>query len=347
MSAAVRRARRAFVWVGVVLPAAITLVSSVVIAMWLPQLPDPAATHWSGNGPDGFGPAWTFLVVGAGVPAAMIVLSTVVVAVAHRSGRTGPPWSQTARLLGATTLGLSAMMAVMMLSAVGVQRGLTDAAEAPEDGGWVLVGFAAMAAAGVAGWFLQPAVPPQDAARPGESAPLELAPDERAVWTAVATTGLAGRIVLAVVVLIPLVTAVLMWVGGESAWWITAVIGVVLLGLLATMLTFRVRASRQGLRVRSAAGWPRFEVPLDDIVAVRTVSVHPFAEFGGWGLRYGMDGRFGVVLRTGDGIEVDRRDGRRFVVTVDDAGTGAALLNGLREREASTPAADDKGDRTE
>jgi len=36
------------------------------------------------------------------------------------------------------------------------------------------------------------------------------------------------------------------------------------------------------------------------------------------------------VLRSGPGIRVDLRDGRVFAVTVDDAATGAAVLE--RER---------------
>jgi hypothetical protein len=40
------------------------------------------------------------------------------------------------------------------------------------------------------------------------------------------------------------------------------------------------------------------------------------------------------VLRRGDAIEVALRNDRRFAVTVDDAATGAALLNGLVARLA-------------
>ena len=56
------------------------------------------------------------------------------------------------------------------------------------------------------------------------------------------------------------------------------------------------------------------------------------AEFGGWGYRVGRGGRVGVVLRTGEALQVQRTGGRAFVVTVDDAATGAALLNTLAAR---------------
>jgi hypothetical protein len=37
-------------------------------------------------------------------------------------------------------------------------------------------------------------------------------------------------------------------------------------------------------------------------------------------------GRWGIVTHRGPGLEVVRRDGRSIVVTVDDAGTAAAVL---------------------
>jgi len=73
-------------------------------------------------------------------------------------------------------------------------------------------------------------------------------------------------------------------------------------------------------------GWPRIEIPAAEIASVRAVRVDPFAEFGGWGYRFGVDGRRGVVLRAGDALEVARTNGRVFVVTVDDAATAASVL---------------------
>jgi hypothetical protein len=49
-----------------------------------------------------------------------------------------------------------------------------------------------------------------------------------------------------------------------------------------------------------------------------------------------IPGATAVVLRRGDGIEVVLEGGRRFGVTVDDAATGAAVLNGLVRRQASS-----------
>ena len=93
-----------------------------------------------------------------------------------------------------------------------------------------------------------------------------------------------------------------------------------------------MRADESGLTVASVAGFPRFRVPLDEIAAARSTTIEPMGDFGGWGIRSGLDGRFGVVLRRGPAHEVERTNGRRFVVTVAGADTAAALLQALVER---------------
>jgi hypothetical protein len=226
-------------------------------------------------------------------------------------------------------------MAVLMLTSVGVQRGLDDAADAPDVTPWALAGFGVGVALGVAGWFLQPAVARSGTGQREDAAPLTLGPGERAVWAATTTTARLGVIVLAALVGVLVVMAVVLWALEEPAWWITAIVAVVMIGAMLTMLSFRVRVDVRGLTVRSTAGWPRFRIRPDEVRAVRVVTVHPFAEFGGWGLRLSPDGRFGVVLRTGEALEVTRTNGRTFVVTVDDAATGAALLSAVSAAAAS------------
>ena len=56
------------------------------------------------------------------------------------------------------------------------------------------------------------------------------------------------------------------------------------------------------------------------------------AKYVGLGIRTALDGSIGMVLRKGDGIEVRATGGRRYVVTIDDAATGAALLATLAGR---------------
>jgi len=61
--------------------------------------------------------------------------------------------------------------------------------------------------------------------------------------------------------------------------------------------------------------------------------VQPMGELGGYGVR-SAPGRFGVVLRAGDALDVTRRNGKRFTVSVPDAATAAGVLRAYTE-EAS------------
>jgi hypothetical protein len=85
-------------------------------------------------------------------------------------------------------------------------------------------------------------------------------------------------------------------------------------------------------------GLPVIRVPLSDIASADVATIDPFGQFGGWGIRYGFGGRVGIILRSGEALEVIRKSGRSIVITVDDAESAAALLGGLIAREAMSPA---------
>jgi hypothetical protein len=102
--------------------------------------------------------------------------------------------------------------------------------------------------------------------------------------------------------------------------------------LLGSMLAARVWVDRRGLTVRGPLGLPSYTVPLDEVAAVEVVRVSALGDYGGWGWRIGRRGAPGVVLRSGEALQVTRGDGRRFVVTVDGAAEAAALLAALTDR---------------
>ncbi|NEC15052.1 DUF1648 domain-containing protein [Streptomyces sp. SID8014] len=176
---------------------------------------------------------------------------------------------------------------------------------------------------------LVPAWPPDRESSGAER--LDLPRHGRAGWAR--RTGswpllLAGLVTLCV-------AAALLLVSGTS-WWA----GIVLLlsGLpLVLMAQADVTVDQRGLTVRlSGLPWPRLSVPLDQVVTARTRSVNPLGEFGGWGYRV-TPKRSGLIYRSGEALVVRRTgDGRKFAVTVDDAGTAAALLNTLAERRPET-----------
>jgi hypothetical protein len=100
--------------------------------------------------------------------------------------------------------------------------------------------------------------------------------------------------------------------------------------VLLVTAQFVVTAGPRGFIVRSALGWPRLSIPAVSLAKAGVVQIDPMADFGGWGIRWVIGpsrrGRWGIVTHRGPGLEVVRRDGRSIVVTVDDAGTAAAVL---------------------
>lgn len=331
-----RRARTAALWVGVIVPLAILALAAVVVLVWLPEVPNPSAIHWGTDGADGFGSPWMNLgplLIGAALVISFAVMGRFAGRLPqHQEGpATLLPRSQdpsfTARFLAATSLGLASMMGLLTLVIVGSQRGLEDAQDAPDIGVAVLIAFAVLVGVTALGWFLQPASPkPQPRSGPS-AAPLPLADGASAAWFGSATLSRSGIITLGVLLFITLALGVGLVAVDAVAGWILVATAVVLILLMLATSVFHVRADSAGLHVRGALGWPRYEIPAAEIASVRAVAVNPFGEFGGWGIRWGVDGRFGVVLRTGEGIEVTRKNGKIMVVTVDDATTCAAVLS--------------------
>ncbi len=60
------------------------------------------------------------------------------------------------------------------------------------------------------------------------------------------------------------------------------------------------------------------EVPLDDIVSVRAVSIHPLRDYMGYGIRLGPDGSVGYIAAGNVGARISMEDGKEYVVTLRD-----------------------------
>jgi hypothetical protein len=328
------RAVRRFVLVALVLPVVLVALGVTIQLIAMPHVPANVAVHWNAAGEaDRFAPSWTqpvaTIAFGLGIPA-LIALTTLP---GMRRGDRGPTY----RLLGALAAAMSALLTVALTWSFVAQAGVADASAAPSVWPSLVAALVMAVVVGVAAWWGQPAEAwPDSAAAP--ASPLDLAAGERAVWlrTVTMTAGAAILILLAVIAVA--LGAVVAWITGapaEAAWILTGV-AVVLAVFAATTVAFRVRVDQDGLSVDSVAGLPRFRVPLDEVESAARVVVDPMGEFGGWGLRVGAGHRFGVVLRAGEALEVVRRSGRRFVVTVDDAETAASLLQALVDRNATT-----------
>ncbi|MCC2593925.1 DUF1648 domain-containing protein [Tessaracoccus sp. OS52] len=324
------RALRRFKLVALWIPLALFAVIAAVQFVLIPQLPDPAAVHWNGAGDvDGFGPAWSYpvltLVAGGGI----VALTAGISLTAARSSS-----AVDFRFMSATNLWLVGFLGSLSLSLMVAQVGLDDARAASGVLWPLALGFLLGLVLGVIGWRATIVVP-DDGASGRTPEPVDLAPNEKAVWLQTVTMSRVGLVVLGGALLSCVaVVIVAAFVEAPGALWIT-VATVVLLALLMVLLTvFRVRVDETGLTVRAAVGWPGIHIARQEIRSAEVVRVNPMGEYGGWGWRFSPTHGQGVVLRTGDALRVTRTDGRPFTVTVDDAETAAALLGGYQKRDA-------------
>lgn len=318
---------RRFALVTLVLPAVVTTAGVVVQLAALPQAPARIPMYWDGSGaPTGWGPAWLPLVLtvvlGLGLPAVFGLSSLP----GLRRGDRGPGF----RLFGAQGLGISVLLTIVTTSLLLRSVGTTSAEDSR---GWlpVVAGLAAGVAAALVGWFLQPRGSRLAATR--AVSPLELAPSERAAWMHTASLPVPAVAVITAAATIVAVRAGFGWVVGDRhgiAAILTAV-ALLLLALLATTVVFRVRVDARGLSVQSMVGVPRFRVAPQDVASVAVVDARSLGVAGSWGIRV-LPNRVTIVMRSTTGIRVTRRDGRILFVTVDDAATGAALLEALAAR---------------
>lgn len=301
---------------GVALP--ILGLAVVLVTATVTDVPDPLATHWGLDGaPDG-SMATTLFQVAAVV---LTVLGGVAGLVASRRSSVGrgdlvAPVS-IATFLQWVVVGVG--VAAMVANDGAAVWTDADSLSVPVA---LLVPLGAIAVATVAGRVVAP-IGPMRGGRSGRRPTVDRAAGERLVWFAQVSSAwpiaIGGAIGVAGVVSL-LVVGVLVGVA-------LIVVGTV----VAMFATVRVTADRHGLTVRYGPfGWPRTTIELDRIARAETIDVRP-VEHGGWGYRGSIKvfGRAAVVVRAGEGIQLDLTDGTQFVVTVDDAETGAGALNDL------------------
>ncbi len=295
--------------------------AAITVWSWRAELPDPVASHWGAAGrPDGFTSLAPLVAWTLGLGAALVILF----------GATTWGLGQTAvirRIAAAATIWSALFLSIVVVGSLEIQRGLTDARQAGGVDGVLLIAFlgsllpAAVTAAVVPG---DPPRPTSEAV-PADAPRVRLIEGERAVWISRIASP-AAFVVAIPVGLLFIVLAVI-----TRAWGMLVAPTVIALVLVA-LSAFVVRVDRDGLTVRSAIGWPRYRVPLDELVRAGVTQVAPMRDFGGWGWRVGRGGRVGIVLRKGEALEVIRTGGRSLVITLDDAATAAGLLNALADR---------------
>lgn len=318
----------AVVIVAMLVPFALTIAGVVVMLSWLQELPTTVVTHWGLDGPDGFGAPISYPILFAivGVVAVAALGSTVVFA-AGKSELT-----RVLKALAVTPLWLVVFIGVISVWSLGTQRGLADAAAAPDLTPAIVVAVVASLLFVVIGWFVMP--PADKPVRGGTSnaGTMPIAAGERVLWTGLASTSTSLIVIIGGVSLFAAAAVALAIVRSGGRYWALAFIPIVVVLLVISTFAWRVRVDSRGVEVRSVLGVPRFFISVDHIESASVATINPIGDFGGWGLRWGLNKRFGVVLHRGEALEVHRTDGHSLVVTIDHPGDAAALVNGLVAR---------------
>jgi hypothetical protein len=316
--------------VAIVLPVALAAIAIAIQLAWLPELPDQIVTHWSfGDRPDSYGPGWTSPVLTALVAVLPAAIGGILLVRLMPAG--GP--SRLQKLLASTVLLMAVLISVIATGTLAIQlpgASGADAGALPV----VLAGVVTALVVAVAGWFI---MPPSKAvaAQATPAKPVAVAPGERVAWVGVARFALP--------ILLPLIGVVIAALGLTAYLFVTTGIwGTILIPIVVGVSVlgsafWHVRADERGLTVRGALGWPLFRVPASEIQSAGALRIDAMGEFAGWGIRFGRGRRVGIVTRSGEALEVQRRDGRALVVTVDDAATAAGVL------EAYASKVDEKG----
>lgn len=301
------------------LPALFALAAVLLINSWRHELPDPVAQNWGTDGPNEFGSVDSQIIV--------LVIGILFFSLMFW----GLAWFMPAarRALAGCSAGLAAMISALTVGTLSMQRGLADAAEATEIGGPLFLAMALGLGVGFGAAFLLPGDPPLPTAAPlpRGAAVAKLRPTDKRVW--IGATGSRAIVILGVAsTLVTAVMALALQLPG------LLLLTVVLALAFVAGSYFHIRVDSNGLAARSAMGWPRLHVPLDEITSASTTTISPIDDFGGWGWRVGHKaGAVGIVTHKGEALEVQRTGGRAVFVTVADAKRGAELLNTLIQEQ--------------
>jgi hypothetical protein len=297
------------------------LASAVAVpaALWS-RLPGRVADHWTLSGTaDGtmprllaFGLLGGIAVVGTGVAWGGL-------AAGRRRAPAGPPAMMMAMMAIGLLLTAAGAASVILVAVANLGNGPGSASVGP--GAQLgLAGGPVLLAAGAA--YLLRRHGGVGAADDGASrASLGLRAGERAVWTGRARASWAwpaGVLLAAAGISVAVATA---------AWVLGAVL--TLVGLLTLCFTsVRVTVAARGLTVGyGVLGLRLTRIPLRRIASSAVVQRTAFS-FGYRGSLL-VFGSAAVALRRGPALRLTLLDGKTFLVTVDDAATGAALLNDL------------------
>ena len=299
-----------------------------MLAWAWPRIPDQVVVHVGVSGHRSGSPLELLTVLGVIGGVSYVLLAVLSLKV----GRTAMARRLVLGLASGTAVFFTGLGLAFLLPQVDGRPLAVDLPLALATLGSLAAGLAAAAFAG-----RDPVIPatepvPVDAPRLTDRSVAARSQDGGAGWQQRVALGRGHAILLGIAAVAYGLGAV--WLGWATASWYLGGLMLVPIPLVAAMtVAWEVRVDAAGLTARGAWGWPRYHVPASEVVRADVTHVDPLGEFGGWGLRIAGDtrGTVGVVLRNGEAISVERTGGRRVVVTVDDALTGAATLNSIAE----------------
>ncbi|HEY1812255.1 MAG TPA: DUF1648 domain-containing protein [Kofleriaceae bacterium] len=305
---------------GIVLPCVWIAIGVIPFVLAWDRLPEPMASHWGLSGtPNGALPRMSMI----GLTATATALAAFVACLITRPGARSRVVSATCGIAAFVGCMFATISIIVVRANVDVQS-WRDARPMSLALVGVVVAVSAVAAAGVSRAMRSLDVHVPVAA--AERATVGLAPGERATWMA----GAHNRgFWLAAVALV----AVAVIARTLAPGW-TAAPCLVLALTLAAFAEIHARVDDRGLSI-AFGPWqlPRMRVPLAKIRSARAIDIDPMSS-GGWGYRGSLTvlGRAAVIVRRGEGLELQLADDRVLIVSVDDAKTAAGLLNDLTAR---------------
>jgi hypothetical protein len=304
-----------------------TLVGIGLIVIFAARLPDPLAVHWGIRGTvdrtDSL--AAVFLSSAVFAPLLAGVVITVFLLMTRHSAAT-----LFTRTLVGVGAGLGVLVGLLPFTFVLAQVDAPSAHVVPLSAAvpGLIATFVIALAVGIGLAFVIPLSPVPF--RVTESAPaLDLSAGEKVHWSRSVWLGPLGLFLYAGAAV--LVVGTVLLVG--APWWLVLIV-LLVFALLATTLAWHVVVDSQGVHVIAALGFPRLIFSIADITSARRTDVSPVREFGGWGIRFGVSGAWGIIVRGGEALEISREHKAPFVITIKDAETAARLINGLAKSRA-------------
>ena len=298
---------RSWLTLGVV-PGLLLALIALPFALWWNELPSPMAVHWDfGGDPNGSMPPLVLLILLIGI---YVAVHWAVIRVLQRTPYEGPSFV-------AGLFGIGGLLATVSWLSVLANRG-QQTWESSSGVGFVeiLIAVGIGLILGLVGWLLaggrsverQPpatSVPTLDLAQPGS-----------AIWSSRGN----GPILQ--------VIGVVLLVIGLATWGWTTLVLVALAAFVLVFAEVRTTVAQRGVVV--SLGWlgvPSWTVPMEAIERAEVERVNPMA-YGGWGYRL-RPGVAAIVTRGGESLRLVRPDKADLVLTVDDAATGAGVINSM------------------